>query len=384
MTNPLVELASAGQSPWIDDLHRDFVLKGELKRMIEEEGLKGMTSNPSIFEKAIGETDEYKDDLQDLLSKGQLDDMAIYEDLALNDIRAACDVFRPVYESTGKQDGFVSLEVAPSLANNTDGTIEDAKRYWKAVDRENLMVKVPGTKAGIPTIRTLIGAGLSINVTLLFSIEAYEAVVEAYVSGVEDLVKSGGDPKKVASVASFFLSRIDSAVDAKIKGLDADKQAEAAQLKNKVAIAYAKMAYQSWKRLFAGARWEALAAKGAKPQRLLWASTGTKDPSLPATYYVDALIGQQTVNTMPPATMKAFGQSGTVTKDAIEHDLEGAKATLKALETAGISLNTITTELVEDGVKKFVEAFDKLLGGVAKKRRELADAAGSRKQEAAA
>jgi len=383
--NPLVELESAGQSPWIDDLHRDFVRKGELKRMIDEEGLKGMTSNPSIFEKAIGETDEYKDDLQDLLSKGQLDDMAIYENLAVTDIQGACDVFRPLYDKTGKHDGYVSLEVSPTLANDTDGTIADAKRLWKTVGRENLMVKVPGTKAGVPAIRALIGEGININVTLLFAIEAYEDVVEAYISGLEALVKAGGDASKVASVASFFLSRIDTAVDGKIKSIDAAKQGDAkAKLHNLVAIAYAKLAYQSWKRLFSGARWDALKAKGAKPQRLLWASTGTKDPSLPATYYVDALVGAETVNTMPPATMKAFGRSGKVVKGAIESDLEGAKATLQTLKDVGISIDQVTSELVEDGVKKFVEAFDKLLGGVANKRRQLADAAGPRKQEAAA
>ena len=382
--NPLVELESAGQSPWIDDLHRDLVLKGDLKTMIDEEGLKGMTSNPSIFEKAIGDTDEYKEDLQELLSKGQLDDMAIYESLAIADIKAACDVFHSTYEKAGGQDGYVSLEVSPSLANETEKTVADARRLWKAVGRENLMVKVPGTKAGVPAIETLIGEGVNINVTLLFSIAAYEAVVEAYISGIERLVKAGRDPSRVASVASFFLSRIDTAVDAKAKALAADKQAAAAALKNKIAIAYAKMAYQSWKKLFAGARWDALVAKGAKPQRLLWASTGTKDPSLPPTYYIDALIGDHTVNTMPPATMKAFGESGTVTKKAIESDLEGAKATLAQLESAGISIDEITTELVEDGVKKFMDSFDKLLGGVAKKRRELADAAGPRANEAAA
>lgn len=382
--NPLVQLESCGQSPWIDDLHRDLVRKGDLKRMIDQEGLKGMTSNPSIFEKAIGETDEYKDEVQDLLSKGKLDDMGIYETLAIQDIQDACDVFRPVYEKSGKQDGFVSLEVPPGLANQTEQTITEAKRLWKRVGRENLMVKVPGTEAGVPAIKFLIGQGISINVTLLFSIAAYEKVVEAYLKGLEDLVGNGGDPSRVASVASFFLSRIDTAVDQKLKNIGSDKQAEAQPIRNKVAIAWAKMAYQSWKRLFSGARWEALAAKGAKPQRLLWASTGTKDPSLPPTYYIDALVGKQTVNTMPPATMKAFGQSGKAEKDAIEHDLEGAKKTLDDLKGFGISLDQITTELVEDGVKKFVESFDKLLGGVAKKRRELAGAAGSRATEAAA
>ena len=369
--NPLIQLSELGQSPWLDDLHRDLIRKGELKRMIEEEGLRGMTSNPSIFEKAIGETDEYKDDLQALLSAGKLDDMAVYESLAVEDIQGACDVFRPVYDKTGKADGFVSLEVPPALAMETEKTIDEAKRLWALVDRQNLMVKVPGTKPGVPAIKALIGQGININVTLLFSIGSYEKVVESYIAGLEDFAKAGGDVSKVASVASFFLSRIDTVVDKHLGGLSGAQKDEGAKLKGKVAIAWAKLAYQRWKELFAGARWEALAAKGAKPQRLLWASTSTKDPALPATYYVDALIGKQTVDTMPAATMKAFGESGTA-KDTIESDLPGAKATIEALPKLGISLEKVTDDLVEDGVKKFIESFDKLLGGVAKKRKELA------------
>ena len=381
--NPLVQLHDFGQSPWLDDLHRDLVRKGDLKRMIESEGLKGMTSNPSIFEKAIGETDEYKDAMQALLSEGKLDDMNIYETMAIEDIQGACDLFRPVYDAAQRHDGFVSLEVPPNLANESTKTSAEAERLWKTVNRENLMIKIPGTTAGIPAIRKTIGAGINVNVTLLFAIKAYEDVVEAYIAGLEDLVKSGGDPSKVASVASFFLSRIDTVVDKQLAGLTGSAKDHGAPLKGKIAIDWAKMAYQSWKHLFSGARWEALASKGAKPQRLLWASTGTKDPSLPPTYYVDALIGDQTVNTMPPATMKAFGEAGTA-KATIESDLDGAKTRLDTLKTLGISLDTITTDLVEDGVKKFIESFDKLLGGVAKKRKELAGAAGPLASQAAA
>jgi transaldolase len=369
--NPLVQLSELGQSPWLDDLHRDLIRKGELKRMIDEEGLRGQTSNPSIFEKAIGETDEYKDDIQKLLGEGKLDDMAIYESLAIPDIQGACDVFRPVYEKTGKADGFVSLEVPPNLAMETSKTIEEAKRLWKTVDRENLMVKVPGTTPGVPAIKALIGEGININVTLLFSIGAYEDVVEAYIAGLEDFAKKGGDVSRVNSVASFFLSRIDTVVDKQLGELQGAQKEEGAKLKGKVAIAWAKLAYQRWITLFSGPRWDALAAKGAKPQRLLWASTGTKDPSLPPTYYVDALIGKQTVNTMPTATMKAFGQSGTAKADTVESDIPGAKATIEALPKLGISLQKVTDDLVEDGVKKFIDSFDKLLGGVAKKRKEL-------------
>jgi len=369
--NPLIQLSELGQSPWLDDLHRDLIRKGELKRMIDQEGLRGMTSNPSIFEKAIGETDEYKDDLQKLLGDGKLDDMAVYETLAIEDIQGACDVFRPVYDKTGKQDGFVSLEVPPALAMETQKTIDEAKRLWKVVNRENLMVKVPGTAPGVPATKALIGQGININVTLLFSIGAYEDVVEAYISGLEDFAKAGGDVSRVASVASFFLSRIDTVVDKQLGELSGAQKDEGAKLKGKVAIAWAKLAYQRWIELFSGPRWDALAAKGAKPQRLLWASTGTKDPALPPTYYVDALIGKQTVNTMPTATMKAFGQSGTAKADTVESDIAGAKATIEALPKLGISLQKITDDLVEDGVKKFIDSFDKLLGGVAKKRKEL-------------
>lgn len=369
--NPLVQLSELGQSPWLDDLHRDLIRKGELKRMIDEEGLRGQTSNPSIFEKAIGETDEYKDDLQKLISAGQLDDMAIYENLAIADIQGACDVFRPLYDKTGKQDGFVSLEVPPALAMETQKTIDEAKRLWKVVDRENLMVKVPGTTPGVPAIKALIGQGININVTLLFSIGAYEKVVEAHIAGLEDLAKAGGDVSRVASVASFFLSRIDTVVDKQLGELQGAQKDEGAKLKGKVAIAWAKLAYQRWKELYSGPRWEALAAKGAKPQRLLWASTGTKDPALPPTYYVDALIGKETVNTMPAATMQAFAKSGTAKADTVESDIAGAKATIEALPKLGISLEKITDDLVEDGVKKFIDSFDKLLGGVAKKRKEL-------------
>lgn len=370
--NPLQELETCGQSPWLDDLHRDLVRKGELERLIREDGLKGLTSNPSIFEKGIGETDEYKDKLEELLGMGELDDMRVYESLAAEDIQGATDLFRPVYEASGRNDGFVSLEVSPYLAKDTDKTTAEAKRLWDMVGRENLMVKIPGTKAGIPAIRKTIASGINVNVTLLFSIDEYAAVVDAYMSGLEDRVKDGGDPSRIASVASFFLSRVDTAVEKKLEGRTDADEALVAKVVDKVAIASAKLAYAKYEELYASARWKALAAKGAKPQRLLWASTGTKKKGLSDTYYVDALVGEDTVNTMPPATLKAFRERGHAVKGAIKGDVEGARATLDALHQLGLSLNGITDELIEDGVKKFVEAFDKLLGGVAKRRRELA------------
>ena len=373
--NPLQQLEACGQSPWLDDLHRTLMSSGELKNLIDNHGLKGLTSNPSIFEKAIGSTHDYDDVLKQMLGEGKADDMTVYETIAIADIQAAADAFRPVYEAANGADGFVSLEVAPNIANDTEATKADAKRLWAAVHRPNLMIKIPGTDAGTPAIQATIAEGINVNVTLLFSVKAYEDVANAYVAGLEQLAAKGGDVSRVASVASFFLSRSDSAVDAKVAALKDADPALVEKTLHKVAIANAKRAYQRSKAIFSGPRWEKLAAKGAHPQRLLWASTGTKDKSLPDTYYVDALIGLGTVNTMPPATLKAFGDHGKAEKDTIEQDLEGAEASLDALEKLGISLDEITHELVLDGIKKFEEAFDNLIGGVKKRRGEFSKAA---------
>ena len=273
--NTLKQLERYGQSPWLDDLHRDLIRKGELARLIKEDGLKGMTSNPAIFEKAIDETDEYKDQLEELLGKRELDDMRVYEALAIEDIQDAADLFQPVYEASSGQDGFVSLEVSPRVANETHKMVEEATRLWSLVERENLMVKIPGTKAGVPAVERAIASGINVNITLLFSIEAYEAVVQSYMSGLEHLIEGGGDPSKIASVASFFLSRIDTAVDKYLDGLPGADEALVDKVTDKVAIASAKLAYARYKT----PRWQALAAKGAKRQRLLWASTSTKKKS---------------------------------------------------------------------------------------------------------
>ncbi|WP_165359552.1 transaldolase [Lichenibacterium minor] len=373
--NPLQQLEACGQSPWLDDLHRTLMSSGELKNLIDNHGLKGLTSNPSIFEKAIGSTNDYDDVLKEMLGKGDADDMTVYETIAIADIQAAADVFLPVYEGADGGDGFVSLEVAPNIANDTEATKKDAKRLWAAVDRPNLMIKIPGTDAGTPAIQATIAEGINVNVTLLFAVKAYEDVAQAYIAGLEELAAKGGDVSRVASVASFFLSRIDSAADAKIDALEGADPALVEMTRHKIAIANAKRAYQRGKQIFSGPRWEALAAKGAHPQRLLWASTGTKSKSLPDTYYVDNIIGLGTVNTMPPATMKAFGDHGTAIKDSIESDVAGAEASLAALEKLGISLDEITHELVIDGIKKFEEAFDNLIGGVKKRRGEFSKAA---------
>ncbi len=367
--NPLKQLEACGQAPWLDYMKTSLISSGELRTMIERDGLKGITSNPSIFEKAIAESDEYTEPLKKFQSTGDHSVKDIYEHLAVSDIKAAADALKPVFEGTKGRDGYISLECSPYLANDTEATVIEALHLWEMVGRPNLMVKVPGTAAGVPAIRRLLGKGLNINVTLLFSVAVYEQVVEAYISGLEDLLKAGGDVSKSASVASFFVSRIDAAADKKLKAL-ADKEA-AAQLKGKVAIANAKVAYERYKVLFSGPRWEKLAKAGARTQRLLWASTSTKDPSYKDTLYVEALIGRDTVDTIPPATMDAFRDHGVVKADAVEQDLAGAKAIMAGLEKQGISLKEITDELVKEGVKSFADSFDKLLGVVGERRKAL-------------
>jgi len=369
--NALKQLEALGQSPWLDYMKRSLIDKGELRTLIERDGLKGVTSNPSIFEKAIGETDEYADALKHFQAQGDHSISAIYEYLAIGDIRSAADVLRPVYDDTHGRDGYVSLECSPYLANDTEATVTEAQRLSAAVDRPNLMIKVPATPAGIPAIRQLIGRGLNINITLLFSVGVYEQVVDAYISGLEDLQKSGGDISKIGSVASFFVSRIDTAVDHQLDTLG-DKEAADA-LRGKAAIANAKLAYVQYKALFSGSRWDALATAGAKTQRLLWASTSTKNPIYKDTMYVEALVGRDTVDTIPPVTMDAFREHGQATPDAIEQDVSEARAVLAALEKHGISLKGITDKLVIDGVQQFADAFDKLFAAIARNRHALID-----------
>src|SRR3954447_11159468 len=370
--NPVKALEAHGQAVWLDFLARGFIANGDLKKLIDSDGVKGVTSNPSIFEKAIGSSDEYDGSIGKALKTGDRPVADLFEQLAIEDIRNAADVLRPVYDRLHGDDGFVSLEVSPYLAMDAKGTIAEAERLWKEVDRKNLMVKVPATPEGLPAIEHLTGEGLSINITLLFSQAVYRQVAEAYLAGLEKYVGKGGDPSHVASVASFFVSRIDSAVD---KQLD-DKIAEAndpaakarlAALKGKVAIANAKMAYQEYRKLFSGERWEKLQAKGAKPQRLLWASTGTKNKAYSDVLYVEELIGKDTINTVPPATLDAFRDHGKL-RDSLEENIGDAKSVLAGLEQAGISLDAITADLVKDGVKQFADAADKLYGAVAHKR----------------
>jgi transaldolase / glucose-6-phosphate isomerase len=370
--NPVKALENHGQAVWLDFLARGFIAMGDLKKLIDTDGVKGVTSNPSIFEKAIGSSDEYDAPIGKALKNGDRSVADLFERLAVEDIQHAADVLRPVYDQLKGHDGFVSLEVSPYLAMDTKGTIAEAKRLWKDVHRKNLMVKVPATTEGLPAIERLIGEGISINITLLFSQKVYLEVAEAYLAGIEKYVGKGGDPSHVASVASFFVSRIDTMVDKELdekiaKANDPGEKERLAALKGKVAIANAKLAYQDYKRLFSGSRWEKLAANGAKPQRLLWASTGTKNKDYSDVLYVEELIGPNTVNTVPPATLDAFRDHGKV-RDSLEENIDEARHVLAELERSGISLDAITAELVKDGVRQFADAADKLYGAVAHKR----------------
>jgi transaldolase/glucose-6-phosphate isomerase len=375
MPNPLRTLNEFGQSVWLDFVSRELLKTGQLTRLIAEDGLRGVTSNPSIFEKAIGHGDDYDDLIAAAQQNGDLDPGALFEELAVRDIQEGADALRPVYHQTQGRDGFISLEVSPYLALKTHETIEEARRLWREVGRENLMVKVPGTKAGLPAIRTLIGEGININVTLLFSQRVYAEVAEAYIAGLEALAKKGGDPHKVASVASFFVSRIDTLVDEALDKRiaatsDPAEKARLEQLKGKVAIANAKLAYQAYKQIYSGERWQRLAQQGAQTQRLLWASTGTKNKAYSDVLYVDELIGADTVNTMPPATMDAYRDHGRP-RPSLEEDIEMAGAIMAALPDAGISIDAVTEKLVEDGVRQFADAADQLYAAVQKKRRTV-------------
>jgi transaldolase/glucose-6-phosphate isomerase len=374
MTNPLLDLERAGQSIWLDYLHRSLIEDGRLRRLIEDDGLKGMTSNPSIFEKAIGEASAYDDRLAAALRAGDFEPMALYERLAIADIQAAADVFRPVYDRLNGADGYVSLEVSPYLAMDTEGTVAEARRLWRAVDRPNVMIKVPGTRAGSPAVRQLIGEGVNVNVTLLFGIDAYLAVAEAHMSGLETFKAAGGDVTKVHGVASLFVSRVDTQIDAEIdRRLAAGAGADAAALgalRGKVAIANAKLAYQRYLQMTGSARWRALAAAGAAPQRLLWASTGTKDPTYSDVLYVEALVGPETINTMPPKTLAAFRDHGRI-GPTLTAGLDEARRVLAAAERFGLDLDGVTERLIETGVRQFGEAFDRLLAAIAIKRVQL-------------
>jgi transaldolase len=367
--NPLKDLLKFGQSVWLDYIRRDLMTTGELKRLIEEDGLRGMTSNPAIFEKAISDSNLYDDILHSLAGKN-LTPIAKFEALAIRDIQDAADGLRAVFDASKGQDGFVSLEVSPYLARDTQGTIEEARRLHKAVGRPNVMIKVPGTTEGLPAFQQLTAEGININVTLLFSQQVYEQIAEAYVAGLEQLAANGGDVSKMASVASFFISRIDSAIDkvveAKLKtSKDPAERAALNSVQGKVAIANGKLAYQSYLRIFGTDRWKKLAAKGAHTQRVLWASTSTKNPAYSDVMYIEELIGPDTVNTIPPATLDAYRDHGHP-RTTLTQNIADAKQVMDTLPKAGISMKEVTDKLTDDGVRLFSEAFDKLLKAIEK------------------
>lgn len=369
MANSLQELQGLGQSVWFDNIRRGFINSGELERLIDL-GVSGLTSNPSIFEKAITGSADYDEALLGLALNGN-DAVEIFERLAMEDIQAAADLLRPVYERTAGGDGFASIEVSPHLANDTDGTVSEARRLHAALERPNVMIKVPATPAGIPAIRALIGEGINVNVTLIFSLDAYAQVREAYIGGLEDLAQAGGDPAGVASVASFFVSRVDGMIDGQLEGRIGEGASELEALMGKAAVANAKIAYRDFKQTFASDRFAALQGRGGRVQRPLWASTSTKNPEYSDVLYVDSLIGPDTVNTLPDVTLTAFLEHGNPVGGTIERDLDDAVRTIEALEDAGISMRRVTDALLADGVKAFADSFDALIANIEDKRARL-------------
>jgi len=365
--NSLQALSKQGQSVWLDTIQRSLLTSGGLQKLIDNDAISGLTSNPSLFARAIIQSNEYNVDIARCRQRGITDPQTIYEELASNDIRLAAEVMRPIYELTNKRDGYVSLEVSPQLATDTKATCRDARRLWRMVDRANIMIKIPATDEGIVAIRTLLAEGININVTLLFSRKVYAKVIEAFLSGLEDLASAGGDIRGVASVASFFVSRVDSAVDKIIdvrsQSVNHTEQELLAALQGKVAIANAKLAYQDYKHHFSTPRWQALADQGAQSQRLLWASTGTKNPSYSDILYVQELIGVETVTTLPPETMDKFRQYGKA-HATIEKNCSEARKVIDTLKQLNISLDEVSKQLTEDGIAKFSDAFNNLLQSI--------------------
>jgi len=375
-TSPLGVLTSLGQSVWLDFIHRQMLESGELVRLIERRAVRGVTSNPSIFEQAIGQSEAYDGALAAAAANGA-DAMAIYERLAIDDIRAACDQFKPIHEMSGGNDGFVSLEVSPRLARDTQGTMAEVRRLWKAVARPNVMIKIPGTPEGLPAVTQALSEGINVNITLLFAVSMYERVIDAYITGIEQRLAAGRGVDTVRSVASFFVSRVDTETDKRLEKLVSQGEVtpeRAKPLFGTAAVANAKLAYQKYVEHFEAKRFRAVMAKGAAVQRPLWASTSTKNPAFSPVKYVEELIGPDTVNTMPPATLEEFARHGAPTR-TIDADLDGARASLAAIEALGVKLSDVTDFLVVDGVKKFADAFDKLLAAVEAKRAKLVPAA---------
>ena len=370
--NRLQLLHEQGQSIWLDYIDRTMLRNGDLERRIREDVLMGMTSNPTIFEKALREGTEYDDQIR--TASGDYTALELFELIATTDVRAACDIFRPVYDSTNGGDGYVSIEVSPAAANDANATISEAERLWATVNRPNAFIKVPGTDEGAKAVRQLIAGGINVNITLLFAIDAHDKVIDAYMSGLEDRVKSGKTIDSIASVASFFVSRVDTEADKRLAALKAkapaDRQAAIAKLEGKAAIANAKLAYRLFQERFASERWKALAAKGGRVQRPLWASTSTKNPAYRDVMYVETLIGPDTVNTMPPQTIDAFRDHGVVAR-TVDQDLGAAEQTMRELAAAGVSMKDVTDKLIVDGIASFQKSFDDLIAGLEKKTQSL-------------
>jgi transaldolase len=367
----LHQAAELGQAIWLDFIRRGFIESGDLQSLIDD-GLRGITSNPSIFEKAIAESSDYDDALADLVERGR-SDHEIYEALAIEDIQRAADLLRPLYDETSGADGYVSLEANPDLAYDTGGTLAEVRHLFKAVDRPNVMIKVPATAAGIPAIATLIGEGINVNVTLMFSQADYEAVSDAYLRGLERLAANNGHLDRVASVASFFVSRVDTVVDEQLGQVISngnDQAPLARKLRGAIGIINSKLTYARYLNVFSGERWQQLARRGARPQRLLWGSTSVKNPDYPDTHYVDNLMGASTVNTLPLGTIEAFRKHGTVSS-GLTNQLDEARRQMVRLAELGIDLEVITQQLQDDGVTKFATAFQGLLDSIAEKRRQL-------------
>jgi transaldolase len=377
-TNPILQIEEQfGQSIWMDNLSRDAIASGELKTLIQTLGLKGLTSNPAIFEKAIAGNAIYDGDIEAGI-RAHKSVEEIYESLAFEDIRNACDLFRPIYDETDGLDGYVSIEVSPHLARDTEKTISEAKRYYDAIGRDNVMIKIPGTPEGLVAVEKTIAAGINVNITLLFSVQSYIDTAWAYIRGLEARAEAGHDISKIASVASFFISRIDAkiddAIDAKLaEASDPDVQAKLKETKGKVAIANAKIAYQKYKEIIQSDRWKALSAKGANTQRLLWASTSTKNPEYSDVLYVNELVGPNTVNTLPPATIEACADHCEVAS-RIETDVDKANATIANLPELGIDLDAVMAELLDEGIEKFNQPFDSLMSSLENKVKQLTPA----------
>ena len=373
MTNPLRELEALGQSLWLDDIDRGHLRSGLFERLINEEGLRGATGNPTIFEHAIDHGTAYDEQMRQLIAQGK-DAQTIYETLAMTDVRQVADLLRPIYDRTEGQDGFVSIEVSPYLAQDTEGTLAEVRRFWHTIDRPNLMVKIPSTSAGVPAIRQALAEGININITLIFSIENYLQVAEAYLGALEERLAAGKGINHIASVASFFVSRVDVLVDQlleeKIKAANQSARQKLKDLEGKAAIANARLAYQEFKRLFGGPRFAALKQRGARVQRPLWASTSTKNPAYRDVLYVEELIGPDTVNTMPLTTIESFHDHGRV-RLSIEDQIPEARAQLATLADVGIHYNQVTRQLQEEGVQKFTDSFHTLFQCIDKKRKEL-------------